>query len=132
MTISEIAEDVETLTQRRGRLCLILSLPGCPPCAQLKAAIVERVSDAELERIFEIQLDALENREHRSFIRANGVTGFPTVQLYEDGTQAWSSAWVFGDAVLDRLLDWLFERDPALDLPAPASKSDMNAASPKA
>jgi len=98
---------------------MILSLEGCPPCAALKAAILDRVSDAELENIFEVKLKPYEDREHRAFIRANAVTGFPTVQLYENGAQLWSSAWSFEETVLEDLLAWLDGRSRELSLPEP-------------
>ena len=119
MSQSEELLELESIRSRAGRTCMILSLEGCPPCAALKAAILDRVADSELENIFEVKLQPYDNREHRAFIRANGVSGFPTVQLYEEGQQLWASAWTFPDAVLEDMLAWLDRRSDRLRLPDP-------------
>ncbi len=113
--------DVAALTEGRGRVCLILSLPGCPPCAALKNAILERHAPEDLSgRVYDVRLDAHENRDHRAFIRAEAVTGFPTVQLYEDGEKLWQSPWAFDDDVLESMLAWLLgDAEPPLTLPDP-------------
>lgn len=119
MTSPDELQEIEAIIEREGRTCMILSLEGCPPCAALKAAILDRVSDAELENIFEVKLKPYEDRAHRAFIRANAVTGFPTVQLYENGAQLWASAWTFEEAVLEEMLAWLDGRIDTLSLPEP-------------
>lgn len=115
------ALDIDALTAGGGRVCLILSLPGCPPCVTLKTAILDRLTAEQIAgRVYDVRLDAHDNRDHRAFIRAEEVKGFPTVQLYEAGEKLWQSAWAFDDEVLDTLLAWLTnDANTPLTLPDP-------------
>jgi len=112
-------DSLHAIAGRAGRICLLLSLEGSPPCAALKAGILDRITNDELERINEVKLHAYDNREHRAFIRANVVTGFPAVQLYENGRRIWASAWSFEEAALDEMLARFKEPARQRALPAP-------------